>query len=122
MRNDFTTKEVTKLIGCNKRFIPSLTSKFKDRKKPIWTPKQKGSRGRASLYTFEEILMIACLWNCRKIGLPRDFCKQILTHLKAKQDEDMIIIADNKTFGLMINIKQVHTLIVLRAATKGIEL
>ena len=124
MRNDFTTKEVTKLIGCNKTFIPSLTSKFKKRKKPIWTPKQKGSRGRASLYTYNEMLMLACLWKGRKLGLGREWAKAILQELETMPHEDLLKLSHrgDGTVEILIRLKWIKREIIFWATKNGIEL
>lgn len=82
-----TAKQVQKITGCGPQFIPALTKKF-NKQDPVWMPKHKAKQGETSLYTFDEALMVGCLWEARQLGLPRKYARKILKEI----EQDYIVI------------------------------
>lgn len=124
MRNDFTAKEVQKLIGCGPQFIPALTKKFNKRKKPIWTPKQKAPQGKTTLYTYNEMLMLACLFAGRDFGFQRDEANFILEEIEDLMEYGIMDITITSVRGckIIFEMQYIIELIRLNAVEEGIEL
>lgn len=124
MRNDFTTKEVTKLIGCHSRFIPSLTSKVKKHEKSIWNPIRQGRRGIASTFTYNEMLMLACLHKMRRLKLERKWCRELLVFIEKLYPTKIgyLITDKDQHITVEVHIDAIERYMQRRAKILGIEL
>lgn len=106
MKKEFKAKEIEKLIGCTKHFIPGITKKWNSRQIPIFKPTRKGTQGETSFYTKNDVVLLAVIHEARKFGLQRDWINYFKKVIKNHGGE-IVLRSDNETIKIEIDLDKI---------------